>query len=370
MPSVLHVITCIDRGGAENHLTALTIGQAQRGWRVVVAYLKGNGYWRQELEKHSIEVVPLEWRGYGDFALVGRLLRLIEAQRPNCLHAHLPAAEVMTRLAWRKASVRPTFVISKHSDDPISTPLFWLGGFWAERGAVAVLAISGAVARYLHRQHRLPEDRVHTIHYGLDPAPYDCVTAGQIASLRREWGVAEDELLVGTVARIVPQKRIDLLIEALARLRAEGLRWRLVVVGGGILEKKLRKLAHQRAVGSAVVWAGRREDIPVVMQALDVVALCSDYEGFGLVLLEAMASRRPLVATRVSAIPEIVVDGATGHLTAAGDAGAVAMALRSLGDAERRRSFGLAGRARLEAHFTVAKMVDATLAFYARAACA
>jgi glycosyltransferase involved in cell wall biosynthesis len=94
--------------------------------------------------------------------------------------------------------------------------------------------------------------------------------------------------------------------------------------------------------------------------------LCSDYEGFGLVLLEAMASRRPVVATRVSAIPEIVRDGETGVLCRAGDAVGIADAVRSLADSGRRNAMGMAGRQRLEREFTVDKMVDATLAVYER----
>jgi glycosyltransferase involved in cell wall biosynthesis len=366
MPSVLHIITSIDRGGAENHLAELLQGQAGRGLRVTVGYLKGNGYWRSTLERAGIEVVPLAWSGYLDTGIVGRVRSLLLRVQPDYLHAHLPAAEVFTRLAWRGSGSPARFIISKHSDDPISTPLFWLGGFFAERAAQAVIAISGAVARYLRVQHRLPEGRVHTIHYGLSPAAYDRVTAEEIAAVRRGWGVGPDELLVGTVARIVPQKRIDLLIEAVASLRGEGLPLRFVVVGGGAEEAALRRRAEQLGVSAAVVWAGRREDIPAVMQALDIFALCSDYEGFGLVLLEAMASRRPVVATRVSAIPEIVRDGETGVLCRAGDAVGIADAIRSLADSGRRNVMGVAGRQRLEREFTVDKMVDSTLAVYER----
>ncbi|HEU5137301.1 MAG TPA: glycosyltransferase [Steroidobacteraceae bacterium] len=367
MPSVLHVVTTINRGGAENHLKVLAAGQAERGWKVTVAYLKGDGYWSAALRDAGVNVVALEWSGYTDLRIVGRLRALIDSTAPDVLHAHLPAAEVFTRLAYARSRARPAFVISKHSDDPISTPLFWAGGFWAERGAVAVIAISHAVARYLHRQHRLPPDKVHPIHYGLAPGPYDVVTRETIAGIRAAWGIAADEVVVGTVARIVTQKRIDLLIDSLAELRARGRALRLVVVGTGDLEASLRKRARDKGVEQALTWAGRREDIPAVMQAFDIFALCSDYEGFGLVLLEAMASRRPIVATRVSAIPEIVVDNVTGRLCSAGDAAGVASAIDALFAAELRASMGAAGRERLEREFPVAKMVDATLAIYSKA---
>jgi glycosyltransferase involved in cell wall biosynthesis len=364
MPSVLHVVTTINRGGAENHLATLTTEQASRGWSVAIAYLKGDGYWTAEFNKSGVEVIPLSWSGYTDLSVIRRLRELIEARRPTILHAHLPAAEVFTRLARAGARVQPRFIISKHSDDPISTPLFWAGGFWAERGAASVIAISHAVANYLRRQHRLSASKVFPIHYGLEPAAYDQVPPDTIRAIRQQWGIAEGEIVVGTVARIVTQKRIDLLIDALASLRARGLPLKLVVVGAGPLEARLRRRAAQKNVTEAVVWAGRREDIPAVMQALDIFALCSDYEGFGLVLLESMASRRPIVATRVSAIPEIVVDGTTGYLCEPGNADSIAASIEKLCDCERRKSFGEAGRARLERDFTVSKMVDATLALY------
>jgi glycosyltransferase involved in cell wall biosynthesis len=367
MSSVLHIVTTINRGGAENHLAVLATGQAARGWSVTVAYLKGDGYWSAELRKSGVDVVPLNWSGYTDMAVVGRIRALIEERRPRILHAHLPAAEVLTRLGRSRAKSPHTFIISKHNDDPISTPLFWAGGFWAERGAVALIAISHAVKRYLVRQHLLPDERIFPIHYGLEPRPYDLVTNEAIAAVRREWGIGEDELVIGTVARIEAQKRIDLLIDALAMARARGLPLKFVVVGTGSLEKQMRQRAADRKVTDAVVWAGRREDIPAVMEAFDIFTLTSDYEGFGLVLLEAMASRRAIIATRVSAIPEIVVDGTTGYLCPAGDAGAIASAIEKLADAAHRTSFGEAGRRRLEQDFTPARMIDATLALYERA---
>ncbi len=368
MSSVLHIVTTINRGGAENHLAVLAAGQAGRGWSVTVAYLKGDGYWAAELGKAGVDVVPLNWNGYTDFGVIGRIRALIEARRPHILHAHLPAAEVLTRLGRARVKTPHTFIISKHNDDPISTPLFWAGGFWAERSAAALIAISHAVKRYLVRQHLVPDDRIFPIHYGLEPRPYDLVTKDSIAAIRRGWGIGEGELVIGTVARIEAQKRIDLLIDALAMLRARGLPLKFVVVGAGSLEPQLRQRGADRQVGDAVVWAGRREDIPAVMQAFDIFTLTSDYEGFGLVLLEAMASRRAIVATRVSAIPEIVVDGSTGYLCPAGDAGAVAAAIEKLADAAHRTSLGEAGRRRLEQDFTPAKMIDATLALYTRTA--
>ena len=183
--------------------------------------------------------------------------------------------------------------------------------------------------------------------------------------LREEWQIKESEVLFGIVARLVEQKSISTLLQAFARLReSTSAPVRLVVIGRGPLESELRGLAGDLGLTDIVVWAGFLTDIATVMRSLDVFVLSSIYEGFGLVLLEAMEASLPIVASRVSAIPEIVVEGETGCLVPSRDAQALATALASMLDEQDRRRMGEAGHDRLLSDFAVERMVDETFSVY------
>ena len=365
--NVLHVITGVARGGAEGHLVELARGQVAGGANVTVAYLKGDcGYWTDVLKDAGVGVEALGLRWYGDPSPLLRLRTMIKRLGPDILHAHLPPAELYARLALVGEDAAPRFVITRHNDEP-----FYRGAAhrsiarWVVKRADRVIAISEAVSRQTCAYLGVPHSRVRTIHYGINSTLYDQIDRGEVDRLRRMWDVPEGAILIGTVGRMAPQKAMHVMLRGFARYRRETSGDpRLVLVGAGPLERKLKRLAQKLGLGNGVIWAGFREDIPVVMQAFDVFALTSDYEGFGLVLLEAMAAGKPVVATRVSAIPEIVVEGETGLLCDAGDDHAVADAFFALEDEVFRKRLGSAGFSRAAQRFKVEAMVNATEALY------
>jgi len=239
-------------------------------------------------------------------------------------------------------------------------------GRWVARRAALVIAISASVHRYMVGPTLgLPASQVQTILYGISTAAYPLVAPEAVAALRREWGATDGTLVIGFAGRFVGQKDIPTLIRAFARFREiSGCDARLVLVGQGELLDPMRHLASEAGIGDRVVFPGFRNDVPVVMRAFDVFAITSVHEGFGLVLVEAMAAERPVVATRAGAMPEIVVDGETGFL--ADGVEAFAQALARLTDPAVRQRFGEAGRRRVNEHFAVARMCAETDAAYER----
>lgn len=363
---VLHVITTINRGGAENHLVELVRGQVAQGLKVAVTYLKGDGYWAAELRDLGVRVEPLRLTHYGKPAPVWRLRDLIRQWKPDIVHAHMPPTELYARLALMFLRPAPVMVISKHNDEPFYRGLGQRAvGVWVARRAARMIAISDAVNTYACTHLNMPAERVVTVHYGIDPHPYEQIGDDRRLVLRAEWGIPSEAWVIGTVARLVPQKALHILLSGYAQYRTQAqCPSRLVLVGRGPLEAELKALAQQLDMADEIVWAGFREDIPVVMNAFDTFALTSVYEGFGLVLLEAMAARRPVVATAVSAIPEIVEDGVTGLLCRSGDADGLARAFLQLEDASLRVRLGAAGHERAVDRFTLERMAEATLAVY------
>ena len=388
---VLHIITGIDRGGAENHLLEIVKHQRASGMAVAVAYLRGKGYWAETFRKLGVEVHCLGLRFYGDLRPLLRLRQIVRggghgnADNPvretgartglsalprtdfDLLHAHLPPAELYARLALLGMAPLP-LLITKHNEERFSPgPGQRLLGRWVGRRAERVIAISDAVRRYMSGPELgLGAEKFATIYYGIDAAPFASVRDAEVAAVRREWGLAEDALAIGFVGRLVEQKDIGTLLRGFAVFAARCENARLVIVGTGPLEAGLRQLAEELAISSRVVWAGFREDIAAVMGAFDIFALTSVFEGLGLVLLEAMAARRPVVATRVGAIPEVVAEGESGLLVEPREPEALAAALGTLGDAALRAQFGEAGRRRVLRGFTLERMWHATDGLYAQ----
>jgi glycosyltransferase involved in cell wall biosynthesis len=170
------------------------------------------------------------------------------------------------------------------------------------------------------------------------------------------------------VCRLVPQKGIDVALEAFASVRERHRDARLVVLGAGPLRAELVDLAGRLCVADAVSFPGRVGDVAWWLRRASVLVHPARWEGFGLALLEAMLCARPIVASSVSSIPEIVVDGETGVLVPPDDAPALAAALQALLDEPARASaLGAAGEARARREFSVARMTERTLAVYEEA---
>jgi glycosyltransferase involved in cell wall biosynthesis len=191
---------------------------------------------------------------------------------------------------------------------------------------------------------------------------------GEPGKLRAALAVAIDVPLIGIVGRLTEVKHHALLLDAVARLRAEGVRVHTAVIGDGHLRPALEADARRRGIGDAVTFLGFRDDVEALYADLDLVALTSVAEGTPVTLLEAMAARRPVAATAVGGVVDLMgarhetTDGVTvwdhGVTTRAGDAAAFAGALRHLLDApDLRRTMGERGRAFVEAHAGTARLV-------------
>jgi glycosyltransferase involved in cell wall biosynthesis len=257
------------------------------------------------------------------------------------------------------------FVISRHNVGPFHNgPWHRQLGQWVERRADLVIAISEAVREQTTDHLRIGPEKIRTIHYGIDPEPFRSVPPSARERPRAEWGIRDDALVIGTIGRLVPQKALHVLLAGYARYsRVASRPSSLVVVGSGPLENELKALAVELRLGDSAIWTGFRDDTPAIMSALDVFALASDFEGFGLVLLEAMAAGKPVVATMVSAIPEVVKADVTGLLCPPGDPIAFGNALARIEDETLRKTMGAAGRARV-AEFALDRMVEDTMKVY------
>ncbi len=356
---VLHATKVQGIGGAEQHLLALLPALRDRG--VDARFLSLDAGGDAERFHRALDERAIPWRRIScglDVSprLAASFVSAVRAECPTLLHTHMAHADVYGSVAAHMG--RTPFVSTRHNDDR-----YLLGPFrYVDRafmsGVAAIVAISDAV-REFHVRAGLPEQKLVTIHYGLDELPSAPSELTPAAA-----GIAPEAPLVLAVGRLIEQKDHATLLEAFARMRREHQDARLAILGWGRLEDATRERVHALGLDDAVLLPGRVEPSAWLARA-DVFAHTSRWEGFGIVLLEAMLAGLPIVATRVSAIPEIVVDGTTGFLAASGDAAAIATALSALlADPERRRAFGDAGRRRARDEFSVARMTERTIAVY------
>jgi glycosyltransferase involved in cell wall biosynthesis len=291
-----------------------------------------------------------------DPVLARRAASAVRGARPDLVHTHLVHADVYGALAATRA--RAKLVSTKHNDDPFRAGRARYGERLLTRRAGRVICITAALARFNHEVVGLPAEKLRVVHYGLDAPP-------------QPWGptggpdLPPETPVLLSVCRLVPQKGVDVAIEALARIRERHPDVHLVVLGEGPLRSELSALAARLEVEDAVSFPGRVGDVAWWLRRAAVLVHPARWEGFGLALLEAMLSERPVVASAVSSIPEIVVDGETGRLVPPDDAEALADAVADLLDHPARASaMGAAGRALALADFSVERMTERTVGVY------
>lgn len=363
---VLQVITSLDRGGAENHLLALMTHADRQAFDFEVAVLRGEGELVPIFREAGIPVHLLSAQNRFDPLALRRLIRLLRGGHYDIVHSHLFRADIYAGFAVSQLGEQPPLLVStRHNDDRFFlNPFIGIVHYLISSRQDLIIAISDHIARFtVSRGVRHPE-RVRRVYHGLEP-PVTLALEREGQRIRQELGLAAEDFVVGNVGRLALQKGQRHLIAAMPALLERVPRAHAVIAGYGDLEDYLRGLASEVGVAERVRVLGPRKDVPALMHAIDVFAMPSIWEGFGLVLLEAMAAGRPIVASRVATIPEVVLDGETGLLVPPGDPLALAEAVARLAnDPELASQFGEAGRERLRRHFSIDKMVGDTELLY------
>jgi glycosyltransferase involved in cell wall biosynthesis len=351
---LVHVHRMRGIGGSERHLLALLPALAVRGHDVTFVGLDDPA-WDAEpfYERVGVPAKRLACPRDVDPMLARRLRRALKALEPDVVHTHLVHADLYGSLGSLRAPW--ALVSTKHNDDPFRAGTFRFAERVLTRRADRVVAITDALARFCVERVGLPQEKVEVVHYGLDELP-------------AAWGTGteppEGRFLLA-IARLTEQKGLDVAVRALAGLPADV---RLAVLGEGSERPRLEALAEELGASDRLLLPGRVGDVAAWLRRATLLVHPVRWEGFGLALLEAMLAAKPVVASAVSSIPEIVVDGETGVLVPPDDPQALAQALLGvLQEPVRGERLGAAGRERALGEFSVDRMAFGTLAAYDRA---
>jgi sugar transferase (PEP-CTERM/EpsH1 system associated) len=367
-PLVVHLIYRLDFGGLETLLVDCINHMPPERYRHAIVCLTGYTAFADKITRPGVELYALDKQPGLGLGIHVKLFKLLRQLRPAILHTYNFACAEYAVAAW--AAGVPVRIHAEHGRDA-SDPQGLNRKHNVLRRSLApwidrYVPVSHDLARWLQNVVTIPAAKLELIMNGVDTDRY----APQLPAALTPWAAdAVQPFLIGTVGRLQDVKDQATLIEAFALLcarlgDARG-KLRLAIVGDGPLREKLAEKAKQAGVLELVWFPGARNDIPELMRSFDVFALSSIAEGTPVTLLEAMACGRPVVATRVGGIPEVVQDGVNGALVPASNPQALADALaRYVDDPARVAQHGAAARENIERHYSVAAMVGAYAALY------
>jgi glycosyltransferase involved in cell wall biosynthesis len=372
---ILRVIARLNMGGPALHVAYLTEGLGKRGYDTTLvagSLARGEDSMAFVADAHGVEIVQIEELGreispLRDLMATIRLAKLIRKERPQILHTHTAKAGTVGRVAARLAgSGRPPIVVHTFHGHvlrgyfgPVRSLFFRLLERWLALGTTALVAVSPQVRDDLVALGVAPRERFVVIRLGIELDERVVPEANGRAESRRYLGIPGDRFAVGWIGRMTAVKRTDDVLISFKSLRDSGVDAVLCMVGDGPDRVLLEQRAHELGVARDTVFLGYQEDVAPFYAAFDALVLPSGNEGTPVTVIEALAAERPVVATRVGGVPDVVRDGEDGFLVEAGATDDLADRLGRLArDPALRARMGKKGRERVLPRYAVDRLVD------------
>lgn len=354
---LLHLISRIDIGGAEKQLLNLVTNLDKEKYDICVAYFQGRGELKNEFKEAGIEVKKFKFIGLWDFFTGWKLYQDMKTNRYDIVHTHGFKADLWGAIAGKLSAV-PLIISTVHNQEQyLNNPII---GF-LERWIIApiddtIIVVSDAVKRFLIKTSGIPQEKIKKVYYGINPAD---IKIDKTKNIRDELGIGKDAPLIGCIGRLVEQKGHKYLIQAAEEVIQNFPQAKFLIVGRGSWERKLEALAGRQNLNSNIIFTGFRRDIYSLIDKLTLIVMPSLWEGFGLVLLEAMALGKPIVATDVGGIPEVIKNKETGMLVSPADPDALAERIITLlEDRSLAERMAEAGRLTVNERFPLKKMLE------------
>ena len=368
---IMHILRPVE-GGIKEHLRLLAENLSPF-YDVLIVCPPEDGL-VSSLERAGAEVIPLniagELKPVQDLKNMLLLAGIIKKKRADILHLHGFKAGLLGRLA-SFTSLRVPVVLTVHNyiahQERSSLPPFCF--YFAEnilsRRTSRIIAVSEALKKNLSDSMGIPDHKIIKIYNGIN---FEKFSSGggtnnnhDIPEPKNSDGIST----VGTAARFAPQKGVADLLRAARLVIDKGMRCKFLIAGDGPLRKELEEQVRSSGLQNHVQFLGHVADMPIFLNSLDIFVLPSRSEGLSVTLLEALAAGKPVVATRVGGVPEIITDGVNGYLVPAQDSYQMAgKIIELLENSKRRNSMSEKGILGVKENFTVQKMIDQTRSLY------
>ncbi|MEO8089903.1 MAG: glycosyltransferase [Gemmatimonadales bacterium] len=361
-PRILLLSTSLGMGGADRQILYLAHALIARDYEVRLVCMTPPEEMGRQALAGGLPITSLDMqRGQADWQSFQRFVTLLKTWQPQVLTSFMYHANLLGRLAGKWAGV-PLVVTSIRSERNGSAARDWLMRLtnWMDHSCTTN---SQQVADSLMSRGLLSRRKLTVIPNGVDNAALTAST-DERARTREELGLAPTDFLWLAIGRLWEQKDYPTLLRAFHGLRSPSAR--LAIAGRGPLLEDLRLQAGQLGIGKQVMLLGVRHDVGALLGAADALVLSSAWEGMPNVVMEALAAAKPVVATQVGGVAELVQPGRSGFLAPPGDADALSRAMGELMSlpADQRRQMGLHGRDHIAAHYGLATMAERWTALY------
>ncbi len=358
--TILFLVNGFGIGGAEKALLELVKRINRRQFKVVVASVGQGGVLEQEFRNNSDACFIFPKKFSFDGSLIFQVANILRNFRVDILQTTLFYADVIgasaaklagtpVHISWQTALAIPTGNVA---DDRCRHILAYR---MAASQMAHIVAVSHEVRQYFIKNRHIPPKKISTIHYGVDLERFQKVRR----DVRKELNLSPNDVIISVVGHLSEVKGHTFLLKAVSPLIKNKPAIHVLFAGDGQRRIVLQDEAQELGIRNHVHFLGVRSDVPDILQATDIFVLPSLYEGLPNVILEAMASSLPVVASRVGGIPEAVEDGRTGFLFQVGDVpGLREFLLRLVDDPILRKKMGTAGRKRVEKRFSMEKEIQ------------
>jgi glycosyltransferase involved in cell wall biosynthesis len=328
---ILHIITSIDNGGAENHLYDL-ISKQVTAYDIFLIYFKGTNHHRSDLISKGVKVFKVNFSNKNIFLFLIKflsVLKIFKNVKPDIVHCHLWISELcglFLKLIYGKSFL---LIVTKHLDSFFFEGSFgtknFLRGIFLERIIFFytnhIIFISKEVKNFFLKKIDFNKKKYSVIYYGVNLKKFSKYNYKEIIDLKKKLNIDNKTIIIGCVARHVEQKSLDIVIKSFSQFVQQNskIKAKLIMIGKGHLESELKRLAKDLNISNKIIWIKYTNKINLYFNLFHIFCLSSKYEGLGLVLLEALASGIPVLATRSGAIPEIIKNKKNGYLVKHGD---------------------------------------------------
>lgn len=361
--NILYIIWSLEVGGAENIVISLAKYINKEKYNPIVCCLNYKGKLSEELEKIDIKVIALDKKPNIDLSIITKLIRILKEHKIHIVHTHLWTADFWGRIAAWMAKT-PVIISTVHSVDSWKPKLFILADRVLSLFTGRIIAVSQEVRDFYINRVKIGSQKIVVIHNGVELEKFKKDTSMKNI-IMEEFKLKDDEKVIGIIGRLVDLKGHTFFLEMLDILKSKYPRIKGLIIGDGPLKEKLVSKTRELNLTDNVIFTGLRNDIPGLLNLIDILVSSSICEGLSTVILEAMCIGVPVVATRVGGNRELIENERSGFLVAPRDPIALAEKVSVLlENANLYKEFVKLGRQKIKENYNVSTMVTRIESIY------